>query len=158
VPVAVRISSAAWLRAELPRQRRFMAGTGIGGEYAAINSATGEMTPAKYRAAWTSASTARTRPDPLSAHSRRCSRPSTSPALSTSTDTGTQRVLNGLIDMELRLRTEALDDIIKDLRSPNPQWNADDLYVVLDTSVYIEHEDKLEKLDTAPAPAKPATA
>jgi PIN domain len=69
----------------------------------------------------------------------------------TSTDTGTQRVLNGLIDMELRLRTEALDDIIKDLRSPNPQWDADDLYVVLDTSVYIEHEDKLEKLDIAPA-------
>jgi hypothetical protein len=69
----------------------------------------------------------------------------------TSTDTGTQRVLNGLIDMELRLRTEALDDIIKDLRSPNPQGDADDLYVVLDTSVYIEHEDKLEKLDIAPA-------
>jgi hypothetical protein len=76
----------------------------------------------------------------------------------TSPDTGTQRVLNGLIDMELRLRTEALDDFIKDLRSPNPQWDADDLYVVLDTSVYIEHEDKLEKLDIAPAPAKPATA
>jgi hypothetical protein len=68
----------------------------------------------------------------------------------TSTETGTQRVLNGLIDMELRLRTEALDDIIKDLRSPNPQSDADDLYVVLDTSVYIEHEDKLEKLDIAP--------
>jgi MFS family permease len=49
VPVAVRIPSAVWLRAELPRQRQFIAGTGIGGEYAAINSATGEMTPAKYR-------------------------------------------------------------------------------------------------------------
>jgi hypothetical protein len=66
VPVAVRISSAVWLRAELPRQRRFMARTGIGGEYAAINSATDEMTPAKYQAAWTSASTARSGPDPLS--------------------------------------------------------------------------------------------
>ena len=81
MPVAVRISSAVWLRAEPPRQRRFMAGTGIGGEYAAINPAAGEMTPAKYRAAWTSASTARTGPDPSPAHSRRCSRPSTSPAL-----------------------------------------------------------------------------
>jgi MFS family permease len=49
VPVAVRISSAVWLRAELPRQQRFIAGTGIGGEYATINPATGEMTPAKYR-------------------------------------------------------------------------------------------------------------
>ena len=66
MPVAVRISSAVWLRAELPRQRRFMARTGIGGECAAINSATDEMTPAKYRAAWTSASTAGTGPDPLS--------------------------------------------------------------------------------------------
>ena len=45
MPVAVRISSAVWLRAELPRQRRFIAGTGIGGEYTAINPATGEMTP-----------------------------------------------------------------------------------------------------------------
>ena len=62
----------------------------------------------------------------------------------TSTDTGTQRVLNGLIDMELRLRIEALDEIIKDLRSPNPQWASDDLYAVLDTRVYIEHDDKLE--------------
>ena len=68
----------------------------------------------------------------------------------TGTDTGTQRVLNGLIDMELRLRTEALDEIIKDLQSLNPQWCADDLYAVLDTSVYIEHDDKLEKLDITP--------
>ena len=29
MPVAVRISSAVWLRAELPRQRRFIAGTGM---------------------------------------------------------------------------------------------------------------------------------
>jgi hypothetical protein len=69
----------------------------------------------------------------------------------TSTDTGTQRVLNGLIDLELRLQTEALDEIIEDLRSANPQWAADDLYAVLDTSVYIEHDDKLEKLDISPA-------
>jgi hypothetical protein len=39
----------------------------------------------------------------------------------TRTDAGIQRVLNGLIDMELRLRAEALDEIISDLRSPNPQ-------------------------------------
>ena len=59
-------------------------------------------------------------------------------------------MLNGLIHIELRLRAEALDEIISDLRSPNPQWCADDLYAVLDTSVYIEHDDKLEKLDIAP--------
>jgi rRNA-processing protein FCF1 len=69
----------------------------------------------------------------------------------TSTDTGTQRMLNSLINMEVRLRTEALDEIIMGLRSPNPQWAADDLYAVLDTSVYIEHDNKLEKLDIAPA-------
>jgi hypothetical protein len=68
----------------------------------------------------------------------------------TGTDTGIQRVLNGLIDMELRLCVEAFDEIIHDLRSLNPQWCADDLYAVLDTSVYIEHDDKLEKLDIAP--------
>ena len=59
-------------------------------------------------------------------------------------------MLNGLIGIELRLRTEALDEIIKDLQSSNPQWSADDLYAVLDTSVYIEHDDKLENLDIAP--------
>ena len=66
------------------------------------------------------------------------------------TDTGTQRVLNGLLDMELRLRTEALDEIIADLQNRNPQWCFDDLYAVLDTSVYIEHDEKLEVLDIAP--------
>ncbi len=65
------------------------------------------------------------------------------------TDTGTQRVLNGLLDMELRLRTEALDEIIADLQNRNPQWSFDDLYAVLDTSVYIEHDEKLEVLDIA---------
>ena len=64
-------------------------------------------------------------------------------------DIGSQRVVNGLIDMELHLRTEALDEIIRELRSPNPQWAADDLYAVLDTSVYIEHDAKLEHLDIA---------
>ena len=66
------------------------------------------------------------------------------------TDNGTQRVLHGLLDMELRLRTEALDEIITDLQNRNPQWSFDDLYAVLDTSVYIEHDEKLEKLDIAP--------
>jgi rRNA-processing protein FCF1 len=65
-------------------------------------------------------------------------------------DTGTQRVINGLLDMELQLRIEALDEIITDLNTRNPQWSGDDLYAVLDTSVYIEHGDKLENLDIAP--------
>jgi PIN domain len=64
-------------------------------------------------------------------------------------DAGSQRVVNGLIDMELHLRTEALDQIIKELQSLNPQWASDDLYAVLDTSVYIEHDAKLEYLDIA---------
>lgn len=59
------------------------------------------------------------------------------------TDNGTLRVLNGLLAMELRLRTEALDEIIADLQNRNPQWSFDDLYAVLDTSVYIEHDESL---------------
>jgi len=49
---------------------RFLAGTGIGGEYAAINSAIDEMMPSRYRGASTSGSTARTGPDRSSARSR----------------------------------------------------------------------------------------
>ena len=67
MPAAVRISPTVWLRAEQPRQRPFMAGTGTGTGYAAISPATGEMTPATYRAARTPPATARTGPDPLSA-------------------------------------------------------------------------------------------
>jgi PIN domain len=69
----------------------------------------------------------------------------------TGTDTDSQRVLNGLMNLELRQRAEMLEEIIKDLKNRNPHWDPDDLYAVLDTTVYIEHADKLENLDIAPA-------
>jgi MFS family permease len=47
----------------------FVAGMGIGGQYAAINSAIDEMMPSKYRAGWTSGSTGATGPARSSARS-----------------------------------------------------------------------------------------
>ncbi len=63
---------------------RFVAGLGIGGEYAAINSAIDELIPSKYRGTSTSPSTARTgavrrsAPSPTSTCSTRRSSPRTS--------------------------------------------------------------------------------
>lgn len=67
----------------------------------------------------------------------------------TSGDVGTQRVLNGLVDLEVNQRRQELREVIKDLddhmrRRPT---NAD--YVAADTTVYIQHDDKLENLDFA---------
>lgn len=57
---------------------RFIAGAGIGGEYAAINSAIQEMMPARFRGGWTCWSTAPTGPVPSSAPSPSCSFSATS--------------------------------------------------------------------------------
>ena len=53
----------------LPLRDPVMAGMGIGGEYAAINSAIDEMIPADTAAGWTSRSTAPTGPGHSSAPS-----------------------------------------------------------------------------------------
>jgi hypothetical protein len=68
----------------------------------------------------------------------------------TGLDAGTQRVLNGLVSLELTQRVDALDDAIKDLDAQIKRWSRPGAFVVADTSVYIEHEDKLEDLDFAP--------
>ena len=68
----------------------------------------------------------------------------------TGLDAGTQRVLNGLVSLELTQRVDALDDAIKALDAQIRRWSRPGVFVVADTSVYIEHEDKLEVLDFAP--------
>jgi len=68
----------------------------------------------------------------------------------TGTDLGTQRAVNGLVSLELRQRVDALDQAVKALTAQINRWNGVDVFAVADTSVYIEHEDKLEDLDFAP--------
>ena len=68
----------------------------------------------------------------------------------TGADIGTQRVLNGLVDHEIQLRTEALREAIKDLDEQIRRWPQETNYTVADTSVYIEHDEKLEHLDFRP--------
>jgi hypothetical protein len=65
----------------------------------------------------------------------------------TGEDVGTQRVLNGMLDLEIRQRERALDDAIRDLQSQFSRWSGNLAFVVPDTSVYLEHDDKLENLD-----------
>lgn len=65
----------------------------------------------------------------------------------TAADIGTQRVLNGLVDHEINQRTEALLEAIKDLDEQLRRGPKDTTYTVADTSVYIEHDDKLRDLD-----------
>jgi hypothetical protein len=68
----------------------------------------------------------------------------------TGLDAGTQRVLNGLVSLELTQRVDAFEDAIKALDSQIKRWSMPGTFVVADTSVYIEHEDKLEVLDFVP--------
>jgi hypothetical protein len=75
---------------------------------------------------------------------------STGVTLLASSGIGVQRVVNDLISTELQHRTEELDEVIHDLRELNPQWCRDDLYAVLDTCVYIEHDQKLREIDLTP--------
>jgi hypothetical protein len=67
----------------------------------------------------------------------------------TGTDIGTQRVLNGLVDHEIQQRTQALEEAVQALTAQIRRWTQDATYTVADTSVYIEHNDKLRDLDFA---------
>jgi hypothetical protein len=68
----------------------------------------------------------------------------------TGADIGTQRVLNGLVNHEIQQQAQALEDAIRDLDAQVRRWPQDIAYTVADTSVYIEHDDKLRNLDFAP--------
>lgn len=58
-------------------------------------------------------------------------------------------VLNGLLSVELGQRTAAFEDAVKALDRQIERWSIAGGFYVLDTSVYIEHEQKLEELDFA---------
>jgi len=68
----------------------------------------------------------------------------------TGTDISTQRVLNGLVGLELTQRADAFEAAIKALDAQIERWSRPGVFAVADTSFYIEHEDRLEDLDFRP--------
>jgi hypothetical protein len=68
----------------------------------------------------------------------------------TSTEQPVQRVLNGLVSLELDERTEDFEAAIKALQDQIARWSGYGHYVVPDTSLYIHHKDKLEDADFGP--------
>jgi hypothetical protein len=65
----------------------------------------------------------------------------------TATDIPVQRMLNGLVSLELDQRVTDFDEAIKTLRSQMLRWSGYEHFVMPDTSFYIHHDDKLEDLD-----------
>ncbi len=68
----------------------------------------------------------------------------------TSLEAGTQRVLNGMVSLELQQRVEAFEAACKTLETQIQHWSGQGIFVLPDTSIYIESPDKLEDLDFAP--------
>jgi rRNA-processing protein FCF1 len=68
----------------------------------------------------------------------------------TSTELPVQRVVNGLVSLELDERVADFDAAIKALQGQIARWPAYGHYVVPDTSFYIHHKDKLEAVDFGP--------
>jgi rRNA-processing protein FCF1 len=67
----------------------------------------------------------------------------------TSTETEVQRVVNGLVSLELDERVVAFDTAIKAIQSLINRWSRVGDFVVPDTSFYINHEHKLRDADLA---------
>jgi hypothetical protein len=59
-------------------------------------------------------------------------------------------ILNDLLNLELTQRVDDLDEAIKNLDEAIKRWSGREVIAVADTSLYIEHEHKLEELDLAP--------
>jgi hypothetical protein len=57
--------------------------------------------------------------------------------------------VNGLLSTELDERTAACDEACLELGRLIERWSRPGVFVVLDTSVYITHSDKLEEMDFA---------
>jgi hypothetical protein len=70
-----------------------------------------------------------------------------SAAALTSTDIGTQRVLNGMVSLEIDQRVQAFESTIAAVRAQIERWPLTHAFAVPDTSFYIEHEHKLEEAD-----------
>ncbi len=68
----------------------------------------------------------------------------------TSTERPVQRVLNGLVALELDGRVADFEAAVKALQGQIARWSAYGHYVVPDTSFYIHHKDKLEDVDFGP--------
>ena len=69
----------------------------------------------------------------------------------TSTERPVQRVVNGLVSLELDERVADFEAAIKALQGQIARWSAYGHYVVVpDTSFYIHHKDKLEDVDFGP--------
>jgi len=68
----------------------------------------------------------------------------------TSTERPVQRVLNGLVSLELDDRVADFEAAIKALQGKVARWSGCGHYVVPDTSFYIHHKDKLEDVDFGP--------
>jgi hypothetical protein len=66
------------------------------------------------------------------------------------TDMGTQRVLNGMLSLELDQRIEAFEATIAALRQQIAGWQRSGVFAAPDTSFYIEHDVKLEDVDFRP--------
>lgn len=65
----------------------------------------------------------------------------------TSTELPVQRVLNGLISLELDARVTDFDAAVQTLRNQIGRWSGYSCYVMPDTSFYIHHRAKLEEID-----------
>jgi rRNA-processing protein FCF1 len=68
----------------------------------------------------------------------------------TGTEIEVRRVVNGLVSLELAQRIEAFDQAVKALDAQIKRWSNPWNLVVLDTSFYIQHEQKLGDADIAP--------
>ncbi len=66
------------------------------------------------------------------------------------TEIEVQRVVNGLVSLELDQRVAAFDEAIKALTGQIGRWSSYRQFVVPDTSFYIEHPQKLEVADFGP--------
>lgn len=66
------------------------------------------------------------------------------------TDVSTQRVLNGMLSLEVNQRCEALEAAVRALSEQIKRWSGPGSFAVADSSFYIEHEDKLEQADFRP--------
>jgi hypothetical protein len=65
-------------------------------------------------------------------------------------DVATQRVLNGMLSLELNQRVDAFDAAIKALDEQIGRWSGLGVFAVADTSFYIEHDALLEEADFRP--------
>lgn len=68
----------------------------------------------------------------------------------TSTETEVQRVVNGLVSLELDERVSTFEAAVKALQAQIQRWSGYGHYVLADSSFYIQHADKLEDVDFGP--------